>query len=150
MCHWDGSVPWTIPTQRSGCHTIPISWLLKNVVWTWHERKKAFSEVKLPLRKFSVFVFYDLSNLTTIGVDISSFGLEALLYQEVEAERKPIAFALRTLMPAERNYAQIEKECLAAVWVCEKFDRYITGLDKYRLLTDHKQLVPLKTCKILM
>ena len=39
----------------------------------------------------------------------------------------PIAFASRTLIPSEHNYAQIEKEALALVFGMQHFHQYIYG-----------------------
>lgn len=45
------------------------------------------------------------------------------------------------LSDAEMRYA--EKECLASVWACESFDKNLFGFDNFRVVTDHKHLVPL-------
>ena len=51
---------------------------------------------------------------------------------------QPVAYTSRALTPAETRYAQIEKELLAIVFVCEKFDTYIHGGDVVSVETDHK------------
>lgn len=50
-----------------------------------------------------------------------------------------MAFGSRALTPAERGYAQIEKDCLAIVFGMEKFHQYTYGR-KVTVQRDHKPL----------
>ena len=78
-----------------------------------------------------------------LSANASSLGLGAVLVQEQDnKEKKPVAYASRSMTSTEQRYAQIEKEALAITSACEKFNDYIVGKD-ILTETDHKPLVPL-------
>ena len=52
----------------------------------------------------------------------------------------PIAYASKIMNSTQKKYAQIEKELLAIVFACDKFDYYIYGKNKVTILSDHEPL----------
>ena len=53
---------------------------------------------------------------------------------------QPVAYTSRNLTPTESKYTQIEKELLAIVFACERFEAYTFGCDLVNVETDHKPL----------
>ena len=70
-----------------------------------------------------------------LSVDASQSGLGAVLLQEDQ----PIAYASKSLTECQKGYAQIEKETLAIVFGCERFNQYLYG-KAIEVETDHKPL----------
>lgn len=117
--------------------------LLKgDVSWIWgYLQEEVFKKVKVLLIEIFVLVFYDVRKFVVISVDISSYGIGVVLFQQFRDEVKSIVFVLRIFIVAEIRYVQIEKECLVFVWVCEKFERYISGFEFFKFLIDYKFLI---------
>ena len=127
----------------------PVTNLLKSeVAWQWEvEQKAAFKKAKDLICQATTLTYYNPKLPTTVSADSSSFGIGGVLMQDHGGQLKPVAFCSRTLTPAEQRYAMVEKECLALVWTCERFSQYLVGLESFRLLTDHKPLVPIIASK---
>ena len=87
--------------------------------------------------------YFDPLIPTVITADASGFGLGGALLQFNDNRWTPVAYTSRTMTIAEKRYAQIEKELLAAVWCCEHFRQYLYGAPQFVVQTDHKPLVPL-------
>eukprot|EP00117_Sycon_ciliatum_P008805 scpid39753/ scgid0465/ Retrovirus-related Pol polyprotein from transposon 17.6; Protease; Reverse transcriptase; Endonuclease len=124
--------------------------LSKGKAWTWdHAQQTAFEATKEELCKPTCLQLYDPNYSTKLSADASSYGLGAVLYQRSSPETtwRPVACASRSLTPAERNYAQIEKEALAITWATSRFEMYLLGMHTFLIETDHKPLVPLLSMK---
>ncbi|KAJ8032524.1 hypothetical protein HOLleu_26075 [Holothuria leucospilota] len=116
--------------------------LNRDAQWYWSRAcEEAFVEAKKILTSSKVLAHYDASKTLVLSVDASPVGVGAVRvsHRYPDGSERPIAYASRTLSPAERNYAQIEKEALAIIYGIKKFHLYVYGR-KFVLVTDHQPL----------
>ena len=74
-------------------------------------QSQAIEESKVLLQSSQGLVHYDPRLPLVLSYDASPYGIRAVLsHQMPDGSDKPVAFASRTIAPAERNYAQIEGE----------------------------------------
>ena len=66
-------------------------------------------------------------------------GIGAVLPQLQDGMWRVVSYASRNLTDVERRYSQTEKERLALVWACERFQLYVFDRE-FELETDHKPL----------
>ena len=117
----------------------PLNKLLsKNKKWCWtKECNNTFNKMKKCLLSNLALAHYDSKKKLIVASDTSDYGIGAKF---VDGVTKSIAHASRALLPAERNYSQIEKERLAITYAVKKFHRFIHGRT-FVLQTDHKPLL---------
>ena len=74
--------------------------------------------------------------------DASGHGLGAILYQHQDEEYRVIAYASRSLKPAEANYHSSKLEFMALKYaVTEQFRQYLLYADHFYIFTDNNPLL---------
>jgi hypothetical protein len=118
--------------------------LCKNAPWTWGKaQQEAFDACKHELASAKVLAHYDADKPLILCCDASPYGVGVVLAQRMDdAVERPIAYASRSLSPAEKNYSQLDREGLAMVFGVKKFHTYLYGRD-FVITTDHKPLLGL-------
>ena len=119
--------------KRSNLDKSPMSWGVKE-----ENALKALKEAATG----EILAYFDVKYDTVLIVDASPIGLGAILMQTNPKDNEDvriIAYASRSLSDVERRYSQLEKECLAMVYGCEKFHIYLYGR-KFLIDSDAKAL----------
>ena len=114
----------------------------------WGEiQQKSFDRLKHLLSSAPILRMPDFDLSFIVEADASNTGIGAALLQDHEDRRFPVAYASRKLLPRERNYSIIERECLALVYAVKKFRNYLYGRE-FILVTDHKPLAYMQKTKM--
>lgn len=115
------------------------------------ECEAAFQQLKQELVQAPILAYADFTQPFVVYTDASNRGLGAVLAQCQGGVERVIAYASRSLHPAEKNdsnYSSFKLELLAMKWaVSEKFKDYLWGA-KVTVITDNSPLVHLQTAKL--
>ena len=103
--------------------------LRKGQSWEWYKAQQiAFEKAKQLLTSTQVLSHYDPAKPLIMSCDASPYGIAAVLsHRMLNGDERPIAFASKTLTPAERNYCHLEKEALAIIFGVKKIHKYCFG-----------------------
>ena len=109
------------------------------VIWTT-SCNTAFMDLKRLLCSSPVLQCPDFSRPFILQTDASDWGVGGVLSQlDQEGLDHPVAYFSRKLLPRERRYATVEKECLAIKLAIQAFRVYLLG-KPFRIVTDHHAL----------
>jgi hypothetical protein len=105
----------------------------KNARFVWDEAQQvAFERLKKALSMPPVLQISDFSRMCTLVCDANDLTISAVLNQRQGKELAPVTYSSHLLSPTERRYSIHEKECLAVVYSCEKYQSYL----------EHKGVLP--------
>ena len=101
------------------------------------ECQEAFEALKAAITQSPVLVYPNFEVDFVLETDACGKGLGAVLSQrQSDGILHPVAYASRSLSPAERNYSVTDLETLAVVWAMQHFQAYLFG-HKVTVVTDH-------------
>ena len=103
--------------------------LQRKVQWKLgKEQHPAFETAKSQLTTDHTLICYDPSKPIIMACDASPYSLGVVISHKLSSgEEKPIAFASCSLVSAEKQYSQLEKEALAIAFGLKRFRQYLYG-----------------------
>ena len=123
----------------------PLTQLTGNVDFVWSETtQSSFEILKHALCSAPVLRTYDPVLPITVTTDASGFAIGAVLEQDEDGMRRPVAYFSRTMNPHEQNYHAQEQELLAIVESIRYWRSYLHG-HPFLVQTDHASLQYLTT-----
>lgn len=126
----------------------PLNALLaKKAIFNWSEEcQNAFKTLKDELLSPRILQFPDFTKPFILSTDASKIASGAVLEQEHDGIRLPIAYASKKFTKGESNKSTIEQELTAIHWAISHFRPYLYGR-KFTVKTDHNPLVHLFSMK---
>ncbi|UYV77641.1 hypothetical protein LAZ67_15001799, partial [Cordylochernes scorpioides] len=152
------------PTRKSGEDTVNaykefipdharlrtplVNLLKKDVVWVWSDEcQKAFTNLKESLTTHPTLYLYQEGLPCQVYCNTSTFGIAGILKQVYpDGKTYPVQHFSRSLRGHERNYSDLELQCLAIVESVDNFRACLMGR-KFTILSDHPALQWLKEIK---
>ena len=115
--------------------------------FSWNnECENSFQLLKQCLVMAPILAFPRETGIFLLDTDASLYGIGGILSQIQDGEEKVIAYASRTLNPAQQHYCTTKRELLAIVTFMSHFKHYLLG-QKFIIRTDHAPLVWLRNFK---
>ena len=116
------------------------------VLWE-EEHQRAFDTLKGYMVSSPILQLPDLSCMFILRIDASNVGIGAVLLQEQNGVKFPVAYASKKLLPRETRYSAKERESLDLVWGTKRFQMYLYGAE-FQVETDHCPLIYMQNTKL--
>ncbi|UYV66809.1 hypothetical protein LAZ67_4002930, partial [Cordylochernes scorpioides] len=125
-----------------------VNLLQKDVVWVWSDEcQKAFTNLKESLTTHPTLYLYQEDLPCQVYCNTSTFGIAGILKQVYpDGKTYPVQHFSRSLRGHERNYSDLELQCLAIVESVDNFRTCLMGR-KFTIFSDHPALQWLKEIK---
>lgn len=126
----------------------PISELLKKgraFRWTT-ECQQAFDTLKQQLSSPPVLSCPDFAHEFQVHSDASCIAVGGLLVQEIDGEKRVVAYTSKKLNPAQQKYDTAERELLAVLHCVSVWRHYLYGV-RFKVITDNTSIKWLRELK---
>ncbi|UYV66313.1 hypothetical protein LAZ67_4001293 [Cordylochernes scorpioides] len=125
-----------------------VNLLKRDVMWVWDDEcQKAFTNLKENLTTHPTLHLYQEGLPCQVYCNTSTFSITGVLKQVYpDGKTYTVQHFSRSLRSHERNYSDLELQCLAIVESVDNFRTYLMGR-KFTIFSDHPALQWLKEIK---